>query len=109
MSVAMRCWCGTEYKAKTADLNRGWGLSCSKHCAAVRRDFGRPAAKRVDGLPLTKPEKKKPSSYRKTPSPTHSPVRTVRSVARYVEDFDDEDYANFYDGMDYLSECGDKD
>lgn len=43
----MKCHCGTEYKARTADLKRGWGLSCSKRCAAIRRDFGRPAATKL--------------------------------------------------------------
>lgn len=45
--VDMVCHCGTRYPARTADLKRGWGLSCSKACAAIRRDFGRPAAKRA--------------------------------------------------------------
>lgn len=44
--VDMICHCGTEYKAREADLARGWGLSCSKACAAIRREFGRPAGKR---------------------------------------------------------------
>ncbi len=43
--VKMICHCGEEYEARTADIKRGWGLSCSKRCAAIRRDFGRPAAK----------------------------------------------------------------
>ena len=42
----MVCHCGNEYEARTADLARGWGLSCGKRCAAIRRDFGRPAATR---------------------------------------------------------------
>ena len=41
----MICHCGCEYQARVADLKRGWALSCDKHCAAVRRDYGRPAAK----------------------------------------------------------------
>lgn len=41
----MVCHCGTEYEARTADIARGWGLSCSKRCAAIRRDFNKPAAK----------------------------------------------------------------
>ena len=61
--IAMQCHCGSQYFAKEADLKRGWGLSCSKHCAAVRRDFGKPAAKRLDGLKIIK-TKKKPSSNR---------------------------------------------
>jgi hypothetical protein len=43
----MRCHCGNEYDARLADLKRGWAKSCSKSCAAIRRDFGRPAAKKV--------------------------------------------------------------
>ena len=51
--VDMVCRCGTQYQARQADLNRGWGRSCGKSCAAKRRDFGGKAAKRVDGVPLT--------------------------------------------------------
>lgn len=40
----MICHCGQEYTARDADLQRGWSLSCSKSCAAIRRDYGRPAA-----------------------------------------------------------------
>jgi hypothetical protein len=61
--IAMECHCGNQYFAKAADLKRGWGLSCSKHCAAVRRDFGKPAAKRLDGQKIVK-TKNKPSSDR---------------------------------------------
>ncbi len=45
--VRVRCHCGSEYSAREADIKRGWGLSCSKRCAAIRREFGRPAAKPV--------------------------------------------------------------
>lgn len=38
----MICWCGKEYQARIADLNRGWAKSCSKRCAAIKRDYGRP-------------------------------------------------------------------
>lgn len=44
--VTMVCYCGKEYQAREADLKRGWGLTCCKSHAAIRRDFGRPAAKR---------------------------------------------------------------
>ena len=44
--VQMICHCKQEYPAREADLKRGQGLSCSKSCAAIRREFGRPAAKR---------------------------------------------------------------
>lgn len=49
VKVWMVCHCGVEYQAREADLDRGWGLSCSKRCAAIRREFGRPAAKRKEG------------------------------------------------------------
>jgi hypothetical protein len=47
--VAMICHCGEEYSARVADIKRGWGLSCSKRCAAIRREFGRPPAKQKKG------------------------------------------------------------
>lgn len=43
--VKMLCFCGVAYDARIADLKRGWGLCCGKSCAAIRREFGRPAAK----------------------------------------------------------------
>jgi len=30
--------CDKQYQAKQADLKRGWGLCCSKRCAAVKRE-----------------------------------------------------------------------
>lgn len=44
----MKCHCGKEYPARVADLNRGWALSCSKRCAAIRREFGRHPAQPVN-------------------------------------------------------------
>jgi hypothetical protein len=44
----MECHCGEVYLAREADLARGWAKSCSKRCASIRRDFGRPAAKRAN-------------------------------------------------------------
>jgi hypothetical protein len=63
MVIKMLCHCGEEYFAREADLKRGWGYSCSKSCAAKRRDFGLPKAKRLDGL-KTKQVKQKPNSHR---------------------------------------------
>lgn len=59
----MRCHCGKKYNARSADLRRGWGYSCSKHCAAVRRKYGKPRATRTDGPPVrqTRPS---PDTYR---------------------------------------------
>lgn len=44
--VALICHCGQEYNARQADIKRGQGLSCSKRCAAIRREYGRPPATR---------------------------------------------------------------
>ncbi len=63
-TVQMICHCGAEYSAREADLKRGWGYSCGKSCAAIRRDFGRPKAKRADGV-KTKQVNKSPSTARK--------------------------------------------
>jgi len=40
----MKCHCGTVYEARKADLKRGWAKSCSKSCASVKREYGRPDA-----------------------------------------------------------------
>lgn len=34
--------CGKEYEADTRNLNRGWGLTCSKSCAASKREKSKP-------------------------------------------------------------------
>lgn len=44
----MVCHCGKPYEAREADLKRGWGLSCSKSCAASRKTFRLPAEKKVE-------------------------------------------------------------
>lgn len=35
--VDMICACGTNYKARQVDLDRGWGKSCSKKCATKKK------------------------------------------------------------------------
>lgn len=60
----MVCHCGKEYNAREADLKRGWGYSCSKTCAANRRDFGAPKARRADGLEEVEQVKKSPCTRR---------------------------------------------
>lgn len=57
-NVELICWCGKQYTAREADIKRGWGLSCSKSHAAIRRDYGRPKATRVDGLKIERVRKK---------------------------------------------------
>lgn len=44
--ITMICHCGKEYPAREADLKRGQSFSCSKSCAGIRREYGRPPAKR---------------------------------------------------------------
>ena len=34
--------CGIEYKPDKRNLKRGWGLCCSKSCAAKKREMSRP-------------------------------------------------------------------
>ena len=34
--------CSTEYKADNRNLKRGWGLCCSKKCAAEMREKSKP-------------------------------------------------------------------
>ncbi|MNQ24550.1 hypothetical protein D3C85_377460 [compost metagenome] len=46
--TVMVCHCGTEYPARKADIDRGWGLSCSKRCASIRREYNKPAAKKKE-------------------------------------------------------------
>ena len=43
------CHCGNLYQARIADLKRGYGKSCCKRCASVKRSYGRPDAKTIDG------------------------------------------------------------
>jgi hypothetical protein len=34
--------CGKSYDADTRNLKRGWGLTCSKSCAASKREKAKP-------------------------------------------------------------------
>lgn len=35
-------FCGKEYMADNRNLERGWGLTCSKSCAAKKREMSKP-------------------------------------------------------------------
>jgi len=35
--------CKKQYKADTRNLKRGWGLCCSKSCAAKKRESSKPS------------------------------------------------------------------
>ena len=37
-TVEVACKCGTMFTARMADRKRGWAKSCSKSCAAKKRD-----------------------------------------------------------------------
>lgn len=38
------CHCGEEFSAKPSDIKRGWGDSCGKRCAAIKREADKKAA-----------------------------------------------------------------
>jgi len=41
--IKRKCdYCGKEYLADKRNLNRGWGLCCSKSCAAKKRERRKP-------------------------------------------------------------------
>ena len=35
--------CSNEYTARKADVKRGWGLCCTKSCAAKKREESKPS------------------------------------------------------------------
>ncbi len=37
-TVQVKCACGTMFTARVADRKRGWAKSCSKSCAAIKRE-----------------------------------------------------------------------
>ncbi len=104
--VAMVCRCGTNYDATQADLNRGWGRSCDKSCAAKRRDFGGKAAKRLDGKPLKMTQSFK-GAKRKTPDKR---VQTPYNKQNYLGSGVDRDtfmyYKDQYGGMPQFNRKG---
>ena len=36
--VDRKCRCGVTFKARAADIRRGWGKFCSKRCKAVEQE-----------------------------------------------------------------------
>ena len=74
--------CGKEYKADTRNLKRGWGLCCSKSCAAKLR------------------EKSKPG---------YDPaIVRANNIKRENWGYDDDDDAIEALGLDFLLDCGDR-
>lgn len=47
-TVTLVCWCGLPYVARIADLKRGWGRSCCKSHAAIKRDYGKAAPRELN-------------------------------------------------------------
>lgn len=73
--------CGTAYKADTRNLKRGWGLCCSKSCAAKKREMSKPGYD---------PEKVKRNNVRRANwnDPEHMPddVKRDLNFRRFGED-----------------------
>ena len=67
--VEMICHCGEHYKARTADINRGWGLACSKSCAARRKTHGFKAAIYATGKQVPNRLKSNKPKKRNYPKP----------------------------------------
>lgn len=40
--IELICHCGKTYSPRVADLKRGYGMSCCKRCASIKREYGRP-------------------------------------------------------------------
>lgn len=67
--IEMKCHCGEIYYARQADLNRGWGLACSKSCAAKRKTHGFKAATYANGNQLPKKMLSNKKKYKKKAKP----------------------------------------
>lgn len=104
-SIEMKCWCGNHYTARDADIKRGWGLSCSKSCAAIRRDYGKPKATRVDGVKIPRVKKKDRGATRITPD-KRTYVMYAGKLVEYskLSKWEREDYQHVQAQMD--SEVG---
>ena len=77
--------CGKNYDADERNLKRGWGLCCSKSCAAKKR------------------EREKPG---------YNPIIVAMNNERRENWVDRSSYgdetAEYDDGMDFLCDCGDR-
>ncbi len=87
--LEMICWCGGHYDAREADIKRGWGLSCCKSHAAIRRDLGKPKATRADGVKLKRVRKKDRGANRVTPDYRHN-LTKKGSLSQRDPDYVDE-------------------
>lgn len=62
-AVKLKCACGAIYTKRTADIERGWGKSCSKRCAAIKRTSPRPNATFLDGAKVPWGEKARQRAF----------------------------------------------
>lgn len=77
--------CKKAYLADNRNLKRGWGLCCSKRCAAKKR------------------EKSKPGY-----NPITVAINNERRENWNNYESQDDSYGGLDDGLDYLLECGDR-
>ncbi len=89
MSIKRKCdICGKEYEADPRNLKRGWGLCCSKSCAAKKREKNKPTYDK---------ERVKANNYRRG------------NWNDYYMDRDAEEDGLEAMGVDFLCECGSRD
>lgn len=81
-AVSLKCFCGNSYAAREADIRRGWAKTCSKRCAAVKREYGRPNARHVTGSVVTWGKK-----YKRPNPPAAKPGAFDHD--RWCREFDD--------------------
>ena len=96
--VKMKCKCGKEYEARTADLKRGWGQYCSKKCAAKYRNVNCP----------TEASLRYGNRYRKYNTDSKKRRFVQREESAVDAKWRIHEEAQIEASLDYLSECGDK-
>lgn len=72
--------CKKEYNADERNIKRGWGLCCSKSCAAKKREKAKPG---------------------------YNPARVKENNYKRDNWFDFYE-SKYDDGLDYLLDCGDR-
>ena len=82
MKVTLKCHCGNHYDAREADIKRGWAKTCSKSCAAVKREFGRANATYPDGSKVAYGKKYKRQS---APKYSHEQLKKIADAKRHSE------------------------
>lgn len=83
--------CGEEYKADTRNLKRGWGLCCSKSCAATKREKSKPGYN---------PERVERNNVRRVLWNENKTLENFRNENKTLENFREGDE---YEGLENLS------